>query len=754
MQKKTFDLLCNVGELTGLFQKSTNIRGLLHLTVKVISSHMESEACSIFLLDKSNKKLVLQATVGLNPDMIGKVKLNIGEGITGMSLQKLRPICVPKGSDDPNFKYVSGIFEEKYESFLAVPILRSSEQLGVIVLEDSRANYYTKRDIRALSAIASQLATFLEHARTLMDLRSNKKQERSFSEKEEKKFFRGQSPSTGIALGQAVLITSDLNDNPFMELDDEDYRSTEQDFDWAIETAASQLKEIQAHMKEKLSEVGTLIFGSHLLMLSDEEFSGAMRSRIRAGTPAAAAIVEVVNEYIELLISSENRNVQDKVHDVKDIGHRLLRLLAGREQEEGDYSGQVVVAYNLLPSELVKLVAQNTEGFVVYGSGETSHISILARSFEIPTVLLTDPDFFEIADRRILVVDAFQGTVLIDPESEVVDRYISLQQEISREEDEQVVNETLSMHCKSKDGEDVRLLANINLLSDVKAAHRGGTLGVGLYRTEYIFLVRNEFPLEEEQLRIYRKLIREMDQVYFRTLDIGGDKRLSTAQIGQEDNPFMGLRAIRYSLKYPMVFKEQLRALLRAGAHTDLNIMFPLISGVDDFIDARYIASEAMKDLDREKLVYNDTPRFGAMIELPSAVLMIDDIAREADFLSIGSNDLTQYILGVDRTNEDVSELYSVFHPSLLKSFRRIADAAEEHQCPLSVCGDAVAHKVMLTFFIGIGIRIFSVDPRQLQQVRTYIRSIDSAEASVIAEKMLSFKTNAEVRRFVEDHLQ
>ena len=754
MRKKTFDLLCNVGELTGLFQKSTNIQGLLHLTVKIISRHMQTEACSIFLLDKSSTKLVLRATVGLNPERIGNLQLNIGEGITGMSLKKLKPICVPRGSEDPDFKYVPGIFEEKYESFLAVPILRSTSRLGVIVLEDSQPDYYNERDIRALSAIASQLATFLEQARMLIELRSNVKQKIRQQKSTGKNFFRGQSPSSGIAMGQAVVISGDSDNNLLMKLGDEEYRNSEKDFEWALESAASQLKEMQAHMEEKLSEAGSLIFGSHMLMLSDDDFSGEMRNRIRKGTPAAQSVLEVVNEYVNLFVNSDNTNIQDKIYDVKDLGHRLLRLLAGKEQEEGDYSGQIIVARNMLPSELVKLAAQNTEGFVVFGSGETSHISILARSLEIPTVLLTNTEFFETADRRVLIVDAYQGTVMIDPDNEVVGRYIALQQEMTRDLHEKQAAAYPSMNCCSGDGKIFQLLANINLLSDVKAAHHAGTMGAGLYRSEYLFLVRNDFPPEEEQLLIYSKLIKEMDLVYFRTLDIGGDKTLSAASIGPEENPFMGLRAIRYSLKNPTVFKEQLRALLRAGADSDLKIMFPLISGLDDFIAARELAAEVMKELDREKLDYNQAPSFGVMIELPSAVFMIRELAREADFISIGSNDLTQYILGVDRTNEDVADLYSVYHPAVLKSFKKIVEAASEYDCPLSVCGDAVADHVMLTFFMGIGIRIFSVDPRMLSQVRTIISSVDTSLAEDMADKMLAFRTNGEVTDFVNEYLQ
>ncbi len=756
MRKKTFDLLCNVGELTGLFQKSTNIKGLLHLTVKIISRHMQTEACSIFLFEESSETLVLRATVGLNPEMIGKLRLQIGEGITGTSLKELKPICVPRGSEDPNFKYVHGIFEEKFESFLAVPILQSSKKLGVIVLEDSRPDYYNKRDIRALSAIASQLATFLEQARMLIELRSKtkEKQHKSLNQEALQRFYRGRPTSSGITMGQAVVVSGIEDENLLMNTGNENYRDGEEAFDDALKSTTDQLKEIQAHLDEQLSEAGSLIFGSHLLMLSDDEFSGNMRKRIKKGTAAAEAIVEVVNEYVSLFLNTNNFSTQDKIHDVKDLGHRLLKNLAGKNVEDGDYSGQIVVARNLLPSEIVKLAAQNTEGFVVYGAGETSHISILARSLEVPTVLLTENEFYQSVDGKFLILDAYQGTLIVEPENELINRYVALEEEMSSKNRSRVEVENPTTTYNSLDSTEITLLANINLLSDAKSARKAGTSGVGLYRSEYLFLVRNDFPPEEEQLIIYKKLIDEMEPVYFRTLDIGGDKMLSAAHIGQEENPFMGLRAIRYSFKNIGVLKAQLRALLRAGAHTDLNIMFPLIAGVDDFLKAVHTAEQAMRELSREKLSYNQQPHFGAMVELPSAVTMVSSLAQKADFLSIGSNDLVQYILGVDRTNEKVADLYSVYHPAVLRAFKNIADAGKKENCLISVCGDAAADFAMLTFFMGIGIRTFSVDPRMLDKVRAFISTIDVKDAAAYAKTMLTFESNKEVTDYIEVNLQ
>jgi len=755
MRKKTFDLLCNVGELTSLFQKSTNIQGLLHLTVKIISKHMQTEACSIFLLEGNSQNLVLRATVGLNADMIGKLRLNIGEGITGTSLKELKPICVPRGSEDPHFKYVQGIFEEKYESFLAVPIIQSSKKLGVIVLEDSRPDYYNKHDIRTLSAIASQLATFLEHARMLIELRNTTKQHDTPEHTENnQKFYRGRPTSSGIAMGQAVVVSGSDDNSLLIHVGETEYLESEKDFDSALQKTTDQLKEIQAHLDEKLSEAGSLIFGSHLLMLSDEDFSGSMRRQIREGLPAAEAVAKVVNEYVNLFLNSQNENTQDKIHDVKDLGHRLLKNLAGHDVEDGDYSGQIVIGPNLLPSEIVKLSAQNTEGFVVYGAGETSHISILARSLEVPTVLLSDNEFYQHVNGKFLILDAYQGTLIVEPEDELIDRYVALEKEMSSQNKKKAEVENPSTTCTTYDGTTIELLANINLLSDAKSARRAGTSGVGLYRSEYMYLIRNDFPPEEEQVIIYKKLINEMNPVYFRTLDIGGDKMLSIANIGQEANPFMGLRAIRYSFKHIDTLKTQLRALLRASAQTDLNVMFPLIAGVEDFIKAREVTDQAIQELAREKLSHNSNPSFGAMIELPSAVTMVRQLAKEADFLSIGSNDLVQYILGVDRTNENVADLYSVYHPAVLRAFKHIAEAGETEDCVISVCGDAVAEPAMLVFFIGIGITNYSVDPRMIEVVRNHIDALDRNEAAIHAEKMLALETHNAVSEYIEAHLQ
>ena len=753
MRKKTFDLLCNVGELTGIFQKSSNINGMLQLVVKVIARHMHTEACAIFLLEKRSRDLVMRAAVGFNQEMVGKLRLKIGEGITGTSLKLLKPICVPKGSEDPNFKYVQGVFEEKYESFLAVPILHSAEKLGVIILEDSKPDYYTTHDIRALTTIASQLANFLENAKILMELRQEKDADNdngTVEGGEPARFYQGKPVYEGVAIGSAVAI-SDTDVSALMQPDGTVYSNEIASFEQALDLSKRQLEDIQAHMDEKLSEAGSLIFGSHLLMLSDESFAGSMRTYIKEGRSPEEAVIRVVNDYIRLFIQSENTAVQEKIHDVRDLGHRILKNLAGEAQVDGDYTGQIVVAKNLLPSELVKLGAQNVEGFVIYGSGITSHASILARSLEIPTVLVSDEEFFTRKNGERLVIDAYQGSVIAEPEEEVIDKYLRLKEEMKERRESAAARQDDGIECKTADGTPVELLTNINLLSDIRSAQRKGIGGVGLYRSEYLFLVRSDYVSEEEQLQIYRTILTEMDPVYFRTMDIGGDKVLPRPEGRVEHNPFMGMRGIRYALKNRNFFTSQLRALLQAGAKKPLFIMYPLVNGGEDFLEAKTLTEEVIEELKNDGLDCNVSPKYGAMIELPSAAATAGVLAEQADFLSIGTNDLVQYMLGVDRTNENVADRYSVYHPSILQTIAYIARAAEMAGCHLSVCGDSAGDEKMLRFYLGLGIRSISVDPRMIDSVRTAIRSIKREELEKEAETLLAMKTMREIKEYRHD---
>jgi phosphotransferase system enzyme I (PtsP) len=445
----------------------------------------------------------------------------------------------------------------------------------------------------------------------------------------------------------------------------------------------------------------------------------------------------------------KNVRLQEKVQDVKDLGHRLLRNLSLEELPQGNYRSQIIVARELLPSELLKLTAQKAEGLVLLGQGASAHISILAKSLGVPLIYVDDEEIFSIPDDTEAILDANQGNLIILPDDDSKIRYAEA---LLNAKDRGKLGETVKEETYTKDGTRIFLRAAINLLNDVKTARILKAEGVGLYRSEFPFLIRNDFPSEEEQYRVYKKVVEGIGSgpVTLRTLDVGGDKILSYMPDTSGENPFLGLRAIRFLLQNKKVFVGQLKAMLRAGEGHDLRILFPLISSLDDYRGAKRMVEKSMEFLDRDGLSYNREPKLGIMIELPSAVMLIDQLTSEADFLSIGTNDLVQYMLGVDRTNSSVASFYQGEHPAVLRAVKIIVEGAENNDCAFSVCGNLTNDMRLLYFFIGVGIRSFSVEPHKIPDIQSFINKVDRVKAGKDAEKLLTFSTVEGVKEYLE----
>jgi len=745
MRKDNVDLICSIGELAGLFEKSQSLEDFLQTVVSIVAHHMRAAVCSVYLYEEETQELVLTATQGLKLD--NQVRLKLGEGLTGTALKELRPIREGSGSKNPNFKFIPGISEEKYQAFLAVPILRGLSRVGVLVLQDPVMDYFEENDTKALQAIAAQLATTIENAKLLIALhriKSDMPAEKVVTEPiKELKFIKGIPASRGHATGRPTIFGGAVDqfviDDRMMAL-----TCSLEDFKRALHLTEVQLEELQVTMQERQADVASMIFSAHLLIVKDKKFSGAMVEMIQTGESPQNAIYKIINQYINLFSASANPRLQEKVQDLKDLGRRLLQNLQTTEEATVDYAGHIVIAGELLPSDILKLSAQNAEGILQVGGAITSHIAILARSLNLPMVMVQEERLFKIEPDHLILIDGDQGNVYIDPEPDVVKSFSNLA-DSQREAEEYAAN--MKEETWTKDGVRVRVLANINMLSELKSARKLKAEGVGLYRSEFPFIVRSSLPSEEEQYRVYRIIIDEMEgrEVLFRTLDVGGDKILSYFPNISENNPFLGLRAIRFSFRYKDIFIQQLRALLRAGSDVELKIMFPMISSVDDFIQAREMVEECMAQLQKENIKHNAQPKLGAMIELPSAVEVADELAAEADFLSIGGNDLVQYILAVDRTNQNISDLYVTHHPAVLRALKRIAVAGIKHNTPLSFCGEMAANPKMIPFLLGIGIRRYSVESRLIPVVHKKLSGLDSKDCAAFADKLLSMGRISEV---------
>lgn len=746
-RKDNVDLICSIGELAGLFEKSQSLGDFLQTVVNIVAYHMRAAVCSVYLYEDETQELVLTATQGLDLKA-RQVRLKLGEGLTGTALKELRPIREGSGSKNPNFKFIPGISEEKYQAFLAVPILRGLVRIGVLVLQDPVADYFDENDTKALQAIAAQLATTIENAKLLMALHkiSNEKPPAAKTDDQplkDVKFIRGKPAARGHATGRPTIFGGAM-DRFVVDDAAPGTACTLADFQRALRDTEQQLEALQTSMEEQLADVASMIFSAHLLIVKDPKFSGAMEELIRQGEAPPQAIYKVVNQYINLFSASQNPRLREKVQDLKDLGRRLLQNLRADQETHADYAGHIVIAGELLPSDVLKLSAQNAEGIVQVGGAVTSHIAILARSLNLPMVVVEEARLFQAAADHTLLIDGDQGNVYIDPDETVRRSFADLDAS-RREAEEYAAN--MQEETWTADRVRVRILANINMLSELANARKLKAEGVGLYRSEFPFIVRNSFPSEEEQYRIYKIILDEMEgrDVVFRTLDVGGDKMLSYFPNVSESNPFLGLRAIRFSFRYKDVFNQQLRALLRAGVGSDLKIMFPMISSVDDFLQAREMVGACVDKLAAEGVAHNASPRLGAMIELPAAVEVAEELAVEADFLSIGGNDLVQYMLAVDRTNQHISDLYVSHHPAVLRALKRVADAARHAGTPLSFCGEMAADAKMLPFLLGIGIRQYSVESRAIPSVHRTLSSLAVGACEALVDRLLRMGRIADV---------
>jgi phosphotransferase system enzyme I (PtsP) len=510
------------------------------------------------------------------------------------------------------------------------------------------------------------------------------------------------------------------------------------DFRNALDETASQIEQLQSRVADRLPEAVALIFSAHLMILKDRAFVERVVQHIESGELVAQAVTEVAQHYINILASSQHAYMREKVQDIEDVVLRLLDNLRRDAQHIHDAkSGKIVIALDLYPSELVMLSLEEPSGIVLVSGGATSHVSILARSLELPLLIADDPRMMTLAEGTFTLLDGHTGNILINPRDDVVQEFNTRQEMSVSAGDSSRRAEDVT---RTRDGTRVHLMANINLLRDVAVAQELNAEGVGLYRTEFPFMIRSGFPDEEEQYLIYRRLVDGVGRkpVTIRTLDVGGDKRLGYHDHGEDANPELGLRSIRFSLRYPDIFKQQLRAILRAGAETtELRIMFPMISSLDEFRKARAIVDACADDLRSRGVCCHPRPSIGMMVELPSVLEAAQEFSREADFFSIGSNDFVQYMLAADRGNENVASYYCPHHPSVLRGIARFVRTAQANDRPVSVCGEMAHQKEYIPFLLGVGVRSLSVDPHYLAVLQDFIRTLSVPSMQREAEAIL-----------------
>lgn len=737
-------LICDIGELTSLMAKGNDIPSLLQEVVKLVASHLKADVGSIYLYEESTDELALAATVGLNPCAVGSVCMTTEEGLVGHTLSRMEPVCEGCADSHPRYKYFENSEEEQYQSFLSVPISLANDRIGVLVVQHRDKDYFNGSDVMALRAIAAQLAGTVANARLMMGTPGPNDAAAEKVSFEALRFVKGEATVKGYARAPAAILRPV---DPMKEgRPDEAFHTSLEHFRKAMQKTLGQLRRLQEQLARRLPESAALIFEAHHMMLKDPRFEKQISELIKTRMPAAAAVRQVARHFMELFDNNPNPYIREKSHDIEDLARRLLFNLE-KDHPNGDspLEGRIVIAAHLYPSDILKLASENIAGVIFIGGGITSHVAIIARSLKVPMIITRVTDLLKVPEGTPVIMDADVGSIYVDPSQEIRRQFRQRERAIDKTAHK---SSTMQPETVTLDGKRIELFANINLLSELSLAVDLKAEGVGLYRSEFPFIVRSAFPTEEEQRVVYTRLFDAMQgkPVFIRTLDVGGDKVLPYLDVPKEENPELGLRSIRFSLQHREIFDQQLRAILRAGArHAELGIMFPMISSLDEFRVAKLAVEEAQAALEKEALAYHPEPMIGAMVETPSLVPLMDDLAREADFFSIGTNDFIQYMLAVDRTNENVASYYQPYHPAVLRSLAQIVAVARKHGKPISVCGEVAHQTDFLPFLIGIGVERLSVDPQFLPVIQKEIAAISFETAQARAKKLLSYSTFSEM---------
>jgi len=566
--------------------------------------------------------------------------------------------------------------------------------------------------------------------------------------------MKGIGVSSGIAIGKVLIKKNMKPEVKRKEIDNIDKEILR--FDKAIEESRKNIQDIYNYTLNYVGKEEADIFNAHLMILDDPELMGQVREKIKnEKINAEWNLKKTADVYIDIFKNMDNEYMRERASDIKDVTGRVIKFLLGIQEEDLSTleDNVIIVAEDLTPSDTAQMDKNKVLGFITEVGGKTSHSAIMARTMEIPAVVGVTGVLDKLNNDDVIILDGEEGDIIINPNKDVLENYEEKKKEINQYK---LRLETLiGKESITKDGFKVEIAANIGTPKDVDGVIRNDGEGIGLYRTEFLYMDRDKLPTEEEQFEAYKEVGERLDRksVVIRTLDIGGDKDLPYLKLPKEMNPFLGYRAIRLCLDRVDIFKTQLRALLRASVYGNIKIMFPMISSIEELREAKDILDGVKKELQEENLSFNDNIEIGIMIEIPSSAIMSDLFAKEVDFFSIGTNDLIQYTTAVDRGNERISKLYNQFHPALLRLIKTVIENGHKEGIWVGMCGESAGDPMLIPILIGMGLDEFSMSSSSILRARDIIRNISKKEAERIVEKVINLSTAYEVKNFINNSI-
>ncbi|MGM0549059.1 MAG: phosphoenolpyruvate--protein phosphotransferase [Bacillota bacterium] len=564
--------------------------------------------------------------------------------------------------------------------------------------------------------------------------------------------LEGIAASPGIAIGKSLL-----KEDKEIEINKEKIRSEQVESEIeklhdALAESKKSLLQLKEETAEKLGKEKAEIFGAHLMILDDPEVIPAFENKIKDDKlNAAAAVKAVIDQFAAMFAAMDDDYLRERGSDIKDVGLRVIKNILGIEDISDKISEDaIIIAEDLTPSDTAQLDTDKVLSFVTMDGSRTSHSAIMARSLGIPSVVGVGKTLFEKSENEMdIIVDGNSGKVYLNPDQSTLAEYKEKLEKYEAEQER--LKAFKDQKAQTKDGYQVEVAGNMGNLKDVDPILANGGEGVGLFRSEFLYMDRNELPTEEEQFEVYKKATEKMGDrpLVIRTLDVGGDKELPYLDFPEEMNPFLGYRAIRVCLERDDIFKPQLRALLRAGLYGNIKIMFPMISSLDELLAAKAKVEEVKADLKAEGIDFNQNIDLGMMIEIPAAVMIADKLAKEVDFFSIGTNDLIQYTVAVDRMNEQIAEMHTPYHPAVLRLIKRTIEAGHAEDIWVGMCGEAAGEELLLPFLLGAGLDEFSMSAVSILKIKEILTKWDLDSAQKESAKILNLSTAAEVKAYL-----
>ena len=731
-------MLTRLREIVEKVASAPRLNEALDILVTDVCKAMETEVCSVYLADNDRRCYYLMATRGLKKPRGRTVALAFDEGLVGLVWRLAEPINLADAQKHPSFKYIPAVKEERFRAFLGVPIIQRRQLLGVLVVQQRELRQFDESEESFLVTLATQMAAILSQSQ-LNALFGQYRQTR----------IRALPASSGVAIAEGWMDASLPLMEQVYEASTLDTASERERLTGALEEAANEFRRYSKRYAAGAQKETAAIFDLYSHLLSDARLRRELFDEVDKGSVAEWAVKKVIEKFAEQFAALSDGYLKERAGDLRTLGQRLLFHLDDTTQGPNTWPERIIlVADELSATTLAEVPQDRLVGVVVRDGAANSHAAIMVRALGIPTVMGADiqPSLLH---GHMLIVDGYRGDLLVDPEPVLLQEYqrlISEENELSR-----LAEDDLERASELKSGERVKVMLNAGLSPEHEEKLGSFIDGIGLYRTEIPFMLQSGFPSEEEQVAQYQGMLQMFNSkpVTLRTLDIGADKQLPYMPISEE-NPCLGWRGIRITLDQPEIFLIQVRAMLRANAATgNLSILLPMVTSLEEVDEARRLIERASREVEEMIGYAIPRPRLGVMLEVPSMVFMLPQLANRIDFISVGTNDLTQYILAVDRNNTRVANMYDCLHPAVLRALAMIAHDAERFGIDLRLCGEMAGDPMCVTILVGLGYRHLSMNGRSVARVKYLLRRIDIEEAQELSRRSLEAQMTTEVRHQV-----